>query len=336
MAELLQLSILIPLYNEDESLPELHDWIVRVVTEHGFTYEILFVDDGSTDESWSVIERLAAINSNVRGIRFNRNYGKTMALQTGFQATRGQVVITMDADLQDSPDEIPELYRMITQDNYDLVSGWKQKRYDPVTKTLPTKLFNAVSRWISGVQLHDFNCGLKAYKQKVVKVIAPSLYGDMHRNLPIVANWNGFRRIGEKVVQHRARKYGTTKFGLERFVNGFLDVLVIGFVHRFSKRPMHFFGTFGTLSFFVGSVLAMWLIVEKLINISRGVKYRNVTDNPLFFFGLVAIILGVQLFLAGFLGEMLVRQNLNRSGEQLVAEKVGFLEKSLPIQQPVA
>ncbi|CAN5438465.1 glycosyltransferase family 2 protein [soil metagenome] len=324
MTELLQLTVLIPLYNEDESLPELHDWIVRVVTEHQYTYEILFVDDGSTDESWAVVERLASINPNVRGIRFNRNYGKTMALQSGFQAARGQVLITMDADLQDSPDEIPELYRMIVEDKYDLVSGWKQKRYDPITKTLPTKLFNSVSRWISGVQLHDFNCGLKAYRQKVVKTIAPALYGDMHRNLPIVANWNGFGRIGEKVVQHRARKYGTTKFGLERFVNGFLDVLVIAFVHRFSKRPMHFFGTFGTLSFFVGTMLAVWLIVEKLINISQGVKFRNATDNPLFYFGLVAIILGVQLFLAGFLGEMLVRQSLGKSADLQIAERVGF------------
>ncbi|QIP15310.1 glycosyltransferase family 2 protein [Spirosoma aureum] len=327
MTELLQLTVLIPLFNEDESLHELHDWIVRVVTEQHYTYEILFVDDGSTDDSWAVIERLAGVNPNVRGVRFNRNYGKTAALQTGFQAARGQIVITMDADLQDSPDEIPELYRMIVEDKYDLVSGWKQKRYDPITKTLPTKLFNAVSRWISGVQLHDFNCGLKAYKQKVVKTIAPTLYGDMHRNLPIVANWNGYGRIGEKVVQHRARKYGTTKFGLERFVNGFLDVLVIAFVHRFSKRPMHFFGTFGTLSFFVGTVLAVWLIVEKLINISQGVKFRNATDNPLFYFGLVAIILGVQLFLAGFLGEMLVRQSLNKSGEHQVAERVGFADR---------
>ena len=327
MTELIQLTVLIPLYNEDESLPELHDWIVRVVTEQHYTYEILFVDDGSTDDSWAIVEQLSSVNPNVRGIRFNRNYGKTAALQSGFLAARGQIVITMDADLQDSPDEIPELYRMVTEDRYDLVSGWKQKRYDPITKTLPTKLFNAVSRWISGVQLHDFNCGLKAYRQKVVKTIAPALYGDMHRNLPIVANWNGFSRIGEKVVQHRARKYGTTKFGLERFVNGFLDVLVIAFVHRFSKRPMPFFGTFGTLSFFIGSVLAIWLIVEKLINIANGVKFRNVTDNPLFFFGLVAIILGVQLFLAGFLGELLVRQSLNRSGDQMVAERVGFLEQ---------
>ncbi|GAB4045327.1 glycosyltransferase family 2 protein [Spirosoma litoris] len=327
MSELLQLTVLIPLYNEEESLPELHDWIVRVVTEQQYTYEILFVDDGSTDESWAVIERLAQASSTVRGIRFNRNYGKTAALQTGFQAARGQVVITMDADLQDSPDEIPELYRMITEEKFDLVSGWKQKRYDPITKTLPTKLFNSVSRWISGVQLHDFNCGLKAYRQKVVKTIAPTLYGDMHRNLPIVANWNGFGKIGEKVVQHRARKYGTTKFGLERFVNGFLDVLVIAFVQKFSKRPMHFFGTFGTLSFFVGTVLAIWLIVEKLINISQGVKFRNATDNPLFYFGLVAIILGVQLFLAGFLGEMLVRQSLGKSSDMQIAERIGFTEQ---------
>ncbi|GAB3947803.1 glycosyltransferase family 2 protein [Spirosoma harenae] len=331
MSELLQLTVLIPLYNEEESLPELHNWIVRVVTENHYTYEILFVDDGSTDDSWAVIERLASENPAVRGIRFNRNYGKTAGLQTGFQAARGQVVITMDADLQDSPDEIPELYRMITEGKYDLVSGWKQKRYDPITKTLPTKLFNSVSRWISGVQLHDFNCGLKAYRQKVVKTIAPTLYGDMHRNLPIVANWNGFSKIGEKVVQHRARKYGTTKFGLERFINGFLDVLVIAFVHRFSKRPMHFFGTFGTLSFFVGTVLAIWLIVEKLINISQGVKFRNATDNPLFYFGLVAIILGVQLFLTGFLGEMLVRQSLGKSGDSLIAERIGFTEQKLPV-----
>lgn len=326
MTESLQLTVLIPLFNEDESLPELHDWIVRVVNEQHYSYEILFVDDGSSDTSWSVVEGLARRNPNVRGVRFNRNYGKTAALQTGFQAARGQVVITMDADLQDSPDEIPELYRMITQDGYDLVSGWKQKRYDPITKTLPTKLFNAVSRWISGVQLHDFNCGLKAYRQRVVKVIAPTLYGDMHRNLPIVANWNGFGRIGEKVVQHRARKYGSTKFGLERFVNGFLDVLVIAFVHRFSKRPMHFFGTMGTLSFFVGSLLAIWLIAEKLINIANGERYRNATDNPLFFIGLVAIILGVQLFLAGFLAEMLVRQTHDKVGESTIAERVGFSE----------
>jgi glycosyltransferase involved in cell wall biosynthesis len=322
MADKLQLSIVIPLYNEDESLPELHDWIVRVMTEQGYTYEILFIDDGSTDRSWEVITRLADGNPNVRGIRFTRNYGKTAALQTGFQAACGQVVITLDADLQDSPDEIPELYRMITADGFDLVSGWKQKRYDPLTKTIPTKFFNAVSRWVSGVQLHDFNSGIKAYRRAVVKSM--NLYGEMHRNLPIVAKWNGFHKIGEKIVHHQARKYGTTKFGLNRFINGFLDLLVIAFVHKFSRRPMHLFGSFGTLSFFIGTVITIYLISEKLYNIAKHLKYRNVTDNPLFFLALVAIILGVQLFLAGFLGEMLVRQSTNKTGDYLIAEKAGF------------
>lgn len=331
MTEPIQLTVLIPLLNEDESLPELHDWIVRVVREQDYTYEILFVDDGSTDRSWSVIEHLASLNASVRGIRFNRNYGKTAALQTGFQASRGAVVITMDADLQDSPDEIPDLYRMITKEGYDLVSGWKQKRYDPLTKTLPTRLFNAVSRWVSGIQLHDFNCGLKAYRLPVVKSM--QLYGEMHRNLPMVAKWNGFNRIGEKVVQHQARKYGTTKFGLDRFINGFLDILVIAFVQKFSRRPMHFFGGFGTLSFFVGTMITIWLIAEKLINIAQGERYRNATDNPLFFFALVAIILGVQLFLAGFIGEMLVRQSSQRAGasELLIAEQIGFNDK-IPVR----
>lgn len=318
----MQLTLLIPLYNEDESLPELHDWIVRVVTEHNYTYELLFVDDGSTDRSWSVIEHLAAINPHVRGIRFARNSGKTAALQTGFQAARGDVVITMDADLQDSPDEIPSLYKMITEDGYDLVSGWKQKRYDPITKTLPTKLFNGVARWISGVKLHDFNCGLKAYRQEVVKSL--NLYGDMHRNIPIVANWNGYTRIGEKVVQHRARKYGTTKFGLERFINGFLDMLVIAFVHKFSKRPMHFFGGLGTLSFFIGTMMALTIVGQKLYNIYQGLRYRNATDNPLFYFALVAIILGVQLFLAGFLAELYIRQASGKTAEYQIARKIGF------------
>ncbi|GAA4417305.1 glycosyltransferase family 2 protein [Nibrella viscosa] len=325
MAEQLDISVLIPLLNEEESLPELHDWIVRVMTEHHYTYEILFIDDGSRDRSWAVIEHLSGINPNVRAIRFGRNYGKTAALQTGFQSAKGNVVITMDADLQDSPDEIPELYRMVTEDGYDLVSGWKQKRYDPLSKTLPTKLFNAVSRWVSGVHLHDFNCGLKAYRLPVVKSM--NLYGEMHRNLPMVAKWNGFSRIGEKVVQHRARKYGTTKFGLDRFINGFLDILVIAFVQKFSRRPMHFFGGFGTLSFFIGTVISLWLLGEKLYNIAQGLRYRNVTDNPLFFFALVAIILGVQLFLAGFVGEMLVRQNSNKTGDYLIAEKIGFSDK---------
>ncbi|WP_375444249.1 glycosyltransferase family 2 protein [uncultured Fibrella sp.] len=320
----MQLTILIPLYNEDESLPELHDWIVRVVTEHNYSYELLFVDDGSTDHSWEVIERLAERNPNVRAIRFARNSGKTAALQIGFQESRGQVVITMDADLQDSPDEIPELYRMITEDGYDLVSGWKEKRYDPITKTLPTKLFNGVARWISGVKLHDFNCGLKAYRQEVVKSL--NLYGDMHRNIPIVANWNGYSRIGEKVVQHRARKYGTTKFGLERFVNGFLDMLVIAFVHKFSKRPMHLFGGLGTLSFFLGMVMSLFVVGQKLYNISQGIRYRNATDNPLFYFALIAIVLGVQLFLAGFLAELYIRQSSNKTSEYQIARKIGFSE----------
>ncbi|CCH00680.1 glycosyl transferase family 2 [Fibrella aestuarina BUZ 2] len=318
----MQLTLLIPLFNEDESLPELHDWIVRVVTEQAYTYEILFIDDGSTDRSWDVIERLASVNPNVRAIRFARNMGKTAALQVGFQAARGRVVITMDADLQDSPDEIPELYRMITEQGYDLVSGWKQKRYDPITKTLPTKLFNGVARWISGVKLHDFNCGLKAYRQEVVKSL--NLYGDMHRNIPIVANWNGYTRIGEKVVQHRARKYGSTKFGLERFINGFLDMLVIAFVHKFSKRPMHFFGGLGTLSFFLGLVSTVVIVGQKLYNISQGLRYRNATDNPLFYVALIAIVLGVQLFLAGFLAELYIRQASNRTAEYQIARKIGF------------
>lgn len=318
----MQLTLLIPLFNEDESLPELHDWIVRVVTEQAYTYELLFVDDGSTDRSWDVIERLASVNPNVRAIRFARNMGKTAALQVGFQAARGRVVITMDADLQDSPDEIPELYRMITEQGYDLVSGWKQKRYDPITKTLPTKLFNGVARWISGVKLHDFNCGLKAYRQEVVKSL--NLYGDMHRNIPIVANWNGYTRIGEKVVQHRARKYGSTKFGLERFINGFLDMLVIAFVHKFSKRPMHFFGGLGTLSFFLGLVSTVVIVGQKLYNISQGLRYRNATDNPLFYVALIAIVLGVQLFLAGFLAELYIRQASNRTAEYQIARKIGF------------
>lgn len=322
MAQPLQLTVLIPLLNEAESLPELHDWIVRVVEREGYAYEILFVDDGSTDRSWSIIESLSERNPHVRGLRFGRNWGKTAALQAGFQAARGNVVITMDADLQDSPDEIPELYRMITEDGYDLVSGWKQKRYDPPSKTLPTKLFNAVMRGVSGVQLHDFNCGLKAYRSPVVKSM--QLYGDMHRNLPIVAKWNGYGRIGEKVVQHRARKYGTSKFGLERFINGFLDLLVITVVHRFSKRPMHFFGTWGTFSFFVGTVLAFYLIGLKLYRIAQHLPYRNVTDNPLFFFALVAIVLGVQLFLAGFLAELFLRQQAPKGLDGQVAERVGF------------
>ena len=320
--EALDISVVIPLFNEEESLPELTAWIERVMDEHRFSYEILLIDDGSTDDSWRVIQKLSLTNSAIKGVRFNRNYGKTAALQTAFQAVRGSVVITMDADLQDSPDEIPELYRMIQEDGYDLVSGWKQKRYDPISKTLPTKLFNAATRSISGVQLHDFNCGLKAYKQRVVKNI--TLYGEMHRYIPVVAKWNGFRKIGEKVVQHQARKYGHTKFGLERFINGFLDLLSITFVHRFSKAPMHFFGALGTLSFVAGILMTLYLISQKIYLIFSKEKFRNVTDNPLFFLALVAIIIGVQLFLAGFIGEMMVKQNTVKQADYLVSERIGL------------
>ncbi|NBA86161.1 glycosyltransferase [Emticicia sp. CRIBPO] len=306
----IDISVLIPLYNEDESLPELHDWIKRVMDEHNFSYEILFVDDGSTDNSWEVVRNLKKQNEKVRGFRFTRNHGKTAALQTGFNAAKGNVIITMDADLQDSPDEIPELYRMIKEDGFDLVSGWKQKRYDPISKTLPTKLFNAVTRSISNVYLHDFNCGLKAYKSKVVKNI--TIYGEMHRYVPVIAKWNGYSKIGEKVVQHQSRKYGHTKFGLERFINGFLDLLSITFINKFGRRPMHFFGTFGVLSFVLGSFLTFYLIGEKLYHIYTHTKYRNVTDNPMFFLALVAVLIGVQLFLAGFLGELFVKQTVSK------------------------
>lgn len=314
----LQISVVIPLFNEAESLPELHDWIVRVMKANNFSYEILFMDDGSSDDSWEVIQKIAAGNPDAKGRRFVRNYGKTAALQMGFNECKGDVVITMDADLQDSPDEIPELYRMIKEDKYDLVSGWKQKRYDPLTKTIPTKLFNGVSRWVSGVQLHDFNCGLKAYNSKVVKNI--TIYGEMHRNIPIIAKWNGFRRIGEKVVQHQARKYGTTKFGLERFIYGFLDLMTVAFVNKFGRRPMHFFGTMGVLSFFIGSMITIFLIGEKLYNLNQGLRYRNVTDNPLFYLALVAIIIGSQLFLAGFVGELLIKQTVKKD-DYLIDER---------------
>lgn len=320
----LDISVVIPLYNEDESLPELAEWIARVMAAQGFRYEVLFIDDGSTDRSWMVIESLSEQNPHVRGIRFTRNYGKSAALHTGFQAALGRVVITMDADLQDSPDEIPELYRMIVEDGYDLVSGWKQKRYDPLTKTIPTKLFNAVSRGISGVQLHDFNCGLKAYNARVVKNIR--LYGEMHRNIPILAKWNGFGRIGEKVVQHRPRKYGTTKFGLERFIYGFLDVLTITFVNRFGKRPMHLFGSLGVFSFFLGTLATLWLGIDKIYSIYTHQKFRNLTDDPKFFLALIAMVIGVQLFLAGFLGELLASSS-ERTTDYRVRERVGFGEK---------
>lgn len=314
------ISVVIPLFNEDESLPELHRWLVEVMNKNNFSYEILFIDDGSKDNSWEVIEALQKADENVRGFRFVRNYGKTAALQTGFNAAVGNVIVTMDADLQDSPEELPDLYRMIVEENYDMVSGWKKKRFDPLSKTLPTKIYNAVLRGISGIQLHDFNCGLKAYHNRVAKSL--TIYGEMHRFIPYVAKWNGFTKIGEKVVQHQARKYGKTKFGIDRFINGFLDVLTISFVNKFGRRPMHIFGALGVLSFFVGSGLTVFLIAEKIINIWQNAKYRNVTDNPLFFLALVAIIIGVQLFVAGFLGELLVKQNIKQEGEYLIEKEV--------------
>ena len=312
-----EISIVVPLLNEAESLPELTRWIARVLQGHGLSYELILIDDGSTDDSWDVIEALAKEDATLRGIRFNRNYGKSAALNVGFDAARGRVVCTMDADLQDSPEELPELYRMIVEDQFDLVSGWKQKRFDPVSKTLPTKLFNSATRWISGIQLHDFNCGLKAYDQRVVKSI--EVYGEMHRYIPVIAKWNGFRKIGEKVVQHQERKYGVTKFGLERFIYGFLDLASITFVSRFRRRPMHFFGTLGTLSFFLGILLTLWLTGEKVYLSLHNLRARNVTDQPLFFLALVAVIVGVQLFLAGFLAEM-VQLNGPRRNDYLVRE----------------
>lgn len=315
---MLQLSIVVPLYNEAESLPELCSWIDRVMQENTFSYEMIFVNDGSNDNSWEVLKQLSALYSTLKAISFARNYGKSAALHEGFSKAAGHVVITMDADLQDSPDEIPELYRLITEENYDLISGWKQKRFDPISKTIPTKLYNAATRKLSGVQLHDFNCGLKAYKMEVVKTLR--LYGEMHRYIPVQAKWNGFTKIGEKVVKHQARKYGVTKFGLERFLYGFLDLLSISFVQIFGKRPMHLFGSLGILSFITGSVLTTWLIGEKLYNIAYNLKYRNVTDNPLFFLALVAIILGVQLFLAGFIGELLITNSDKTTNYQIKEE----------------
>lgn len=316
----IQISVLIPLYNEDESLPELHAWIKRVMEEHHFSYEILFVDDGSKDNSWQVITDLKEKDDNVRGFRFVRNYGKTAALQTGFNAANGEVIITMDADLQDSPDEIPGLYDMIKNEGYDLVSGWKKKRFDPLSKTIPTKLYNAVLRSLSGIKLHDFNCGLKAYSSRTAKSLI--IYGEMHRFIPYVAKWNGFTKIGERVVEHRSRKYGSTKFGLDRFINGFLDVLTISFVNKFGRRPMHLFGAFGVLSFFVGSLITSFLIIEKIYNIWKEVPYRNVTDNPLFFLALVAILIGIQLFVGGFIGELLVRNNIRKEGEYIIESEI--------------
>ncbi len=307
----IDISLVIPLLNEEESLPELHDWIVRVMNANNFSYEVWFVDDGSKDRSWSIIESINAKDPNVKGIRFKRNYGKSAALNVGFGASLGDVVMTMDADLQDSPDEIPELYRMIISDGYDLVSGWKKKRYDPISKTIPTKLYNWATRKMSGIHLHDFNCGLKAYKGEVVRSI--EVYGEMHRYIPVIAKWAGYSNIGEKVVQHQERKYGTTKFGWIRFINGPLDLLSIMFVSRFGKKPMHLFGMAGTLMFLIGFALTAYLGLEKLFYLSAKIKAPLITDRPWFYLALVAMIIGVQLFLAGFLGELLSRSSSDRN-----------------------
>ncbi len=315
----MDISVVIPLYNEAESLPELAEWIERVMAEHGFSYEVLMIDDGSTDKSWDVIEQIHARNPQFKGVRFRRNYGKSPALNTGFARTEGDVVITMDADLQDSPDEIPELYRMITEDGYDLVSGWKKKRYDPLSKTLPTKLFNATARRVSGIKnLHDFNCGLKAYRSEVVKHI--EVYGDMHRYVPYLAKIAGFKKIGEKPVHHQARKYGVSKFGLDRFVNGYLDLLTLWFQARFGVKPMHFFGLLGSLMFVLGFIAVVIVGALKLYHMHSGQHYTLVTNSPYFYLALTAMILGTQLFMTGFLGELITRNSPRRDHYEISEE----------------
>lgn len=317
----MDLSIIIPLFNEDESLPELTAWIQRAVTPMNISFEAIYVDDGSRDNSWEVIEKLSAEYSFVKGIKFQRNYGKSAALNEGFSKAQGRVIITMDADLQDSPDEIPELYRMIDEEKLDLVSGWKQKRHDPLSKTIPTKLYNWAARKMSGVYLHDFNCGLKSYNAKVIKSI--EVYGEMHRYIPIMAKRAGFLKIKEKVVQHQARKYGVTKFGMERFIFGFLDLMSITFVSRFSKSPMHFFGTMGGLMFFIGFLLAGYLGVQKYLQIVGGNSAPLIANNPYFYIALTLMIMGTQMFLAGFLGELVSRSSADRN-KYLVEKQVGL------------
>lgn len=313
----MNLSIVIPLLNEDESLPELTAWIEKVMMANAYSYEVIFVDDGSTDNSWKVIEELRAKNPQIKGIKFQRNYGKSAALNEGFKASQGDVIITMDADMQDSPDEIPSLLKMIVEDGYDLVSGWKKKRYDnTLTKNIPSKLFNAAARSMSKIKLHDFNCGLKAYSKKVVKSI--EVYGEMHRYVPVLAKWAGFRKIGEKVVEHRARKFGVTKFGWSRFVNGFLDLMTIFFVGKFGKRPMHFFGLWGSFSFFIGLGIFTYLSISKFFFDAIGM-----TQRPLFYFALMMMVIGTQLFLAGFIGELISRNSAERNS-YLIEEKVGL------------
>lgn len=319
--ENIDISVVIPLLNEEESLPELCSWIAGVMEAHNYSYELILVDDGSRDGSWKVIEQLSVSDPAIKGLKFRRNYGKSAALNSGFDAAKGNVIITMDADLQDSPDEIPGLYRMIAQEGYDLVSGWKKKRHDPLMKTIPTKLFNRATRYASGIKLHDFNCGLKAYKNEVVKNI--EVYGEMHRYIPVIAKWAGFTKIGEKVVQHRKRKYGSTKFGMERFINGFLDLLSISFVSRFGKKPMHLFGLLGTLMFLIGFLVSMWLGIEKIYYVVHDMQARLITEMPLFYIALVAMILGTQLFLAGFLAELISRNSPDRNN-YLIEKKLNI------------
>lgn len=315
----LDISVVIPLYNEEESLPELHAWIRRVMHKNDFTYEVIFVDDGSTDSSWKIIEGLRKQYDDVKAIKFQRNYGKSPALHCAFQKVRGNVVITMDADLQDSPDEIPELYRMIIEDGFDLVSGWKKKRYDSkLTKNLPSKFFNATARRVSGIKIHDFNCGLKAYKSSLAKNI--EVYNDMHRYIPILAKDAGYTKIGEKVVQHQARKYGESKFGASRFVNGYLDLLTIWFLNKFGKKPMHFFGLLGSIMLFIGFVATIWVGAVKLYDMHHGNPYRLVTDSPYFFISLTMMIMGTLLFLTGFLGELISRNSPERNKYRIEKE----------------
>lgn len=315
----MDISIVIPVYNEDESLPELKDWILRVMQENNFTFEIIMVDDGSSDNSWNIIEKMSKEDNRIKGIKFRRNYGKSPALNTGFVQAVGDVVITMDADMQDSPDEIPELYRKIKEDGYDLVSGWKKKRYDPISKTVPSKLFNATARLVTGIKLNDFNCGLKAYKNTVVKSI--EVYGEMHRYIPVLAKQAGFKKIGEQVVQHRERKYGVTKFGLNRFINGFLDLLTVSTMNKIGKSPMHFFGLWGTVSFFVGFLILCYLTYAKFF-----MHGYQMTDRPLFYLGLLTVIFGSQLFLAGFVAELVSRSSADRNF--YIIEKKTFEEEN--------
>ena len=312
----MDISLVIPLYNEEESLQELTDWIRQVMGKNNYSYQVIFIDDGSSDNSWNKIEELVNADSNISGIKFRRNFGKSAALNKGFEAAQGDVVITMDSDLQDSPEEIPELFRMIKNDGYDIVSGWKKKRYDPFGKTLPSKFFNRTTRAISGIKLHDFNCGLKAYRKEVVKNI--EVYGEMHRYIPVIAKWAGYNKIGEKTVQHQKRKYGVTKFGMGRFIKGYLDLLSITFISKFGKRPMHLFGTLGSVLFFIGFVIAIYLVVAKFL-----FDVYKMTERPLFYLGLLAMIIGTQLFLTGFLAEMISRNSTERNRYE-VEKEIGF------------